>query len=91
MRGWKDNNGKGFKNVFFSTLVITASMGFGRLAYGIILPSMKEGLKLDYTQMGLIGAGHFLGYSIFSIFSGGLTMMCGPRKVINWSMIVISL
>jgi hypothetical protein len=40
---------------FTGTLVLMLTQGFGRMSYSVILPSMKDGLVLTYTQVGLIG------------------------------------
>ena len=40
---------------FTGTLVLLLAQGFGRMSHSVILPPMKEGLSLSYTQVGLIG------------------------------------
>jgi len=57
----------------------------------MILPSMKEGLKLSYAQMGLLGSGNFLGYLVFSLVGGFLATKYGPRKVITLSMLLVGI
>ena len=47
-----------------------AAHGFGRLAYTIILPAMQDGLKFNYTQLGLLGSGNFVGYLTMAIVGG---------------------
>lgn len=67
------------------------ALGFGRFAYTPILPAMKEGLALTYTQMGWIGTGNFVGYLTFSIIGGYLATRLGPRQVIAISLLVVGL
>lgn len=74
---------------FTGTLVTILAHGFGRMAYSVILPSMREGLSLTYTQVGLIGTGNFIGYLCLAILGGFLAARFGVRKVVFISLIVI--
>jgi sugar phosphate permease len=76
---------------FTGSLVILLSHGFGRMSYSVILTSMKEGLSLNYTQVGLIGTGNFIGYLCLAILGGFLASRFGPRKVIFLSLLVMGL
>jgi MFS family permease len=57
-------------------LTAIGAHGFGRMAYTLILPSMKDGLHFTYAQLGLLGTGNFIGYLTFAII-GGLSIFCG--------------
>ena len=37
------------------------------MSYTLILPAMKDGLHFNYTQLGLLGTGNFVGYLIMAI------------------------
>jgi MFS family permease len=63
--------------------------GFGRMAYTIILPAMKDGLKFDYTQLGLLGTGNFIGYLTMAIIGGFLATRFGTRIVITVALILM--
>lgn len=52
-------------------LVVLLAHGFGRMSYSVILPPMKEGLSLTYTQVGLIGTGNFIGYLCLAVIGRG--------------------
>jgi MFS family permease len=65
---------------------VMGSLGFGRFAYTPILPPMKEGLSLTYTQMGWIGTGNFIGYLSFAFMGGYLATRLGPRGIISLSL-----
>ena len=41
-------------------LTTIGTHGFGRMAYTLILPPMKDGLHLTYAQLGLLGTGNIL-------------------------------
>jgi sugar phosphate permease len=73
---------------FTGTLVLVLSHGFGRMSYSVILPSMKEGLSLSYTQVGLIGTGNFIGYLCLAVIGGFLAARFGVRKVAFVSLLV---
>ena len=55
----------------------------------MILPSMKEGLLLTYTQVGLIGTANFVGYLCLAIVGGFLAVRFSPRRTIFISLIVM--
>jgi MFS family permease len=69
---------------------VMGALGFGRFAYTPILPSMKEGLSLTYTQMGWIGTGNFIGYLTFSLLGGYLATRIGPRLVISVALVLVA-
>jgi len=70
---------------FLGFLTVLGAHGFGRFAYSLILPPMKEGLNLDYFQMGLIATGNFTGYLTLATLGGLLASRYGSRIVISLS------
>jgi MFS family permease len=68
---------------------VMGALGFGRFAYTPILPSMKEGLALTYTQMGWIGTGNFIGYLFFAFIGGYLATRFGSRQVVSVSLALV--
>jgi len=74
---------------FTGTLVTILAHGFGRMSYSVILPSMKEGLALNYTQLGSIATGNFIGYLSLAIIGGFLAARFGVRRVVFVSLVVI--
>ncbi len=71
------------------TLVTILAHGFGRMSYSVILPSMKDGLRLNYTQLGSIAMGNFIGYLCLAIVGGFLAARFGVRRVVFISLLVI--
>lgn len=71
------------------TLVTILAHGFGRMSYSVILPPMKDGLGLSYTQLGSIAMGNFIGYLSLAIIGGFLAARFGVRRVVFLSLIVI--
>ncbi|HOJ72053.1 MAG TPA: MFS transporter [Syntrophorhabdaceae bacterium] len=76
---------------FTGTLVLILSHGFGRMSYSLILGSMKEGLSLSYTQIGLIGTGNFIGYLCLAVIGGFLASRFGTRRVIFISLLIMGI
>jgi sugar phosphate permease len=72
-------------------LTTIAAHGFGRMAYTIILPAMKDGLGFDYTQLGLLGTGNFIGYLAMAIIGGFLASRFGTRVVITLALLLMGL
>jgi sugar phosphate permease len=70
-------------------LTTIAAHGFGRMAYTIILPAMKDGLNFNYTQLGLLGTGNFIGYLTMAIIGGFLAARFGTRIVITAALILM--
>ncbi len=59
--------------VITGMLLIVTTTGFGRMAYGVILPFMQEGMNFTTTQSGYLGTMLFLGYLLTVGISGVLT------------------
>ena len=75
--------------IFMGLLTTIAAHGFGRMAYTIILPAMKDGLAFDYTQLGLLGTGNFIGYLTMAIVGGFLAARFGTRIVITFALLLM--
>jgi MFS family permease len=73
------------------TLVTILAHGFGRMSYSVILPSMKDGLALNYTELGSIATGNFIGYLCLAIVGGFLAARFGVRRVVFVSLLVIGI
>lgn len=76
---------------FTGTLVTILAHGLGRMSYSVILPSMKDGLSLSYTQLGSIAMGNFIGYLSLAIIGGFLAARFGVRRVVFISLLVIGI
>ena len=81
----------GWVVISMGLLTTIAAHGFGRMAYTIILPAMKDGLNFNYTQLGLLGTGNFIGYLTMAIIGGFLAARFGTRIVITFSLILMGI
>ncbi|MEN8212228.1 MAG: MFS transporter [Thermodesulfobacteriota bacterium] len=75
--------------IFMGLVVTVAAHGFGRMAYTILLPAMKDGLHFDYTQLGFLGTGNFIGYLSMAIIGGFLASRFGTRTVITLALAIM--
>ncbi len=75
--------------IFMGMVATVAAHGFGRMAYTILLPAMKDGLHFDYTQLGLLGTGNFIGYLSMAIIGGFLAARFGTRTVITIALLLM--
>ncbi len=64
------------------SFVLFSCLGLGRFSLGMLLPSMGAFLGLDYSQMGLIGTGNFVGYMISVFIAGNVARKIGARWTI---------
>lgn len=66
----------------FITLFVNYSIRIG--AYSVLLPKMIQDLNLNMTQAGMIRAGYFLTYILFSPLMGWLMDRFGGRYVVSF-------
>lgn len=71
-----------------SFILMLTSMGFGRYAYPMLLPSMQEALGVTYGPMGVLGTVNLAGYLCFSLLSGVLASRYGAKVIITGSMLL---
>jgi MFS family permease len=81
----------GWVVIFTGLLVTIGAHGFGRMSYTLILPAMKDGLHFNYTQLGLLGTGNFIGYLTMAIIGGFLAARFGTRIVISLALLVMGI
>ena len=69
-----------------SALVV---IGFGRLAYGVILPSMRTDLDLSYQQAGMLSTVTALSYVCFVLAGGLAAARWGTKASIIFGMLSV--
>lgn len=67
--------------------VVAGALGLSRFSYGMLLPSLQEGLNLTHNQTGLIASVNMLGYTLAALAVGRLSHRYGPRMVIGISLL----
>jgi len=68
-------------------LVKMAGLGFGRFAYPMLIPSMRESLGFNYVEMGLLSGAIMAGYFLFSLIGGLLATRFGPKRIVIASLL----
>jgi MFS family permease len=81
----------GWVIVAAGTVCTIASLGFGRFALGMLLPSMAATLDLSYSQMGFIGTGNFFGYLVAVLFGGMIVARIGQRQFVFLCLLLVGL
>src|SRR5512142_1457234 len=75
--------------IAMGTLTTIGAHGFGRMAYTLLLPSMKDGVHFSYRVLGLLGTGNFIGYLSLAIIGGFLASRYGSRVVISLGLVLM--
>lgn len=76
--------------VFTGVLVSCVVIAFGRLAYGLILPYMREHLALSYGQVGTLGTVTALGYLGLVMVAGICATRWGGRLTTLLGLIMVT-
>jgi MFS family permease len=79
----------GWVVVIAGMLTIFASIGFGRFALGMLLPSMGVSLRLTYAEMGLISTGNLVGYLVAVYGVRFLVRRFGARWTVTFGLILV--
>ena len=74
-----------------SALVGLTALGFGRFAYALLLPLMREGLDLSYTQAGFISSANLFGFLTGALLGGSLAGVFGARPVVGTALALAAL
>lgn len=64
-------------------LVVVVVLVFARMAYGLILPPMRQGLDLSYKQAGNLGTITALGYVTLVMVAGGFAARFGGKLAVT--------
>ena len=75
--------------VFAGGCGLFASLGIGRFALGMLLPSMGEALGLTYSEMGFIGTLNFCGYLFAVLLCGVFSVFLGARLLITLALFLV--
>ncbi len=76
--------------VLCGTLTSLVVIGFARLAYGVILPSMRSDLGLSYQQAGLLSTVAALSYVCFVLIGGLAASRWGAKASILFGMLLVA-
>lgn len=80
----------GWVVVLAGMMAIFACLGLGRFTLGMMLPSMAQGLSLNYAQMGFVGTVNFLGYMVAVLAGGTVAARLGARVTVTLGLLLIA-
>jgi MFS family permease len=81
---------RGWAILAITVLNTFACLGLARFSLGVILPFMREGLALTYTEAGVVASAVFLGYLASAVFVGSFINRFKEKKVIIASLVLIT-
>lgn len=74
---------KSFSKLFLASfLILLACLGFGRFAFGMIIPNMQEDLQISTTLIGFISSSNFFGYFLGIIVASKVYALFNTSKLI---------
>ena len=68
-------------------LVPAVIVGFGRFAYGLVLPAMRLDLGLSYAQLGALNTANALGYFVGALCCAPVARRFPERSLIFWGVL----
>ena len=75
--------------IFAGIVILFSCLGLGRFSLGMLLPSMGGALGLNYSQMGFIGTGNFVGYMISAALAGMIARRMSARYTISIGLVLV--
>jgi predicted MFS family arabinose efflux permease len=81
----------GWVIVLIGFFTVFSSLGLARFAYGMLIPSMKNGMILTYENIGFISSANFAGYLASVAFAPYIIRKLKPRIAISLGLLIISI
>ncbi len=80
---------KSYSNLFLASfLTLLACLGFGRFAFGMIVPNLQENLQISTTAIGFISSSNFIGYFLGIIVASRVYARFGTNKLIFFLLLI---
>lgn len=76
--------------VIVSTLITICISGFGRMAYGIMMPFMMDSLSLTYREAGMLATSTAIGYLLMVLWVGILAAEWGSKRLVIIGLFLLS-
>ncbi|RWR15005.1 MFS transporter [Siminovitchia fortis] len=73
-----------------SMMVTICISGFGRMAYGILMPYMRDSLHLSYQQAGMLGTSTAIGYLVMVLLVGIMASKWGSKPLVAISLLLLA-
>jgi predicted MFS family arabinose efflux permease len=66
----------------WGNLAVAAAVSFGRFAFAVLVPPMKESLGYSSGQIGWMGTSNFIGYSLGALTAGATSRYLARKTAI---------
>ena len=70
---------------------IALNVGLARFTYGVMLPSIRRDLGIDYLASGSLNAVHLAGYLVGTLAAPRLLTYLGPGRLSRWAHLLVAL
>ncbi|WP_051556472.1 MFS transporter [Alkalihalobacterium bogoriense] len=80
---------KGWFILILTIINMFACLGLGRFSLGAVIPFMREGLSLSYSEAGMIASAVFFGYLVSALGVGYLLHKFSVKQVIIFFLFVL--
>ena len=77
--------------IAWGTVGIALNVGLARFTYGVMLPSIRRDLGIDYLGSGSLNAVHLAGYLIGTLAAPWLMSRMGPSRLSKWAHLVVAI
>lgn len=82
---------KGWFILILTIINMFACLGLGRFSLGAVIPFMREGLTLTYSEAGMIASAVFFGYLVSALGVGYLLHKFSVKQVIIFFLLVLGI
>ncbi len=72
-------------------MAVASALGIGRFSYGMLLPSLQDGLNLNHNETGFIASANMVGYTLGTLIVGGIALRINSKTVIFLSLFGVGL
>ena len=69
---------------------IALNVGLARFTYGVMLPSIRRDLGIDYLGSGSLNAVHLAGYLVGTLAAPRLLAQLGPGRLSRWAHLLVA-
>ena len=76
--------------IVWGAIGIALNVGFARFTYGVMLPSIRRDLALDYIGSGNLNAAHLAGYLIGTLAAPSIIGRAGTAKLSKWAHLLVA-
>ncbi len=76
--------------IVWGAIGIALNVGLARFTYGVMLPSIRRDLALDYLGSGNLNAVHLAGYLIGTLAAPSIIARTGAAKLSKWAHLLVA-